>query len=82
MNLQEYQDFLSGYTSGYKLDKSSEEDVLKLGLMGECGEVIEVIKKGLMGGVLDSTALRAELGDVLAYHALILKGLGLSLIHI
>jgi NTP pyrophosphatase (non-canonical NTP hydrolase) len=80
MDLQRYQDFLNGYPcGGLKLDETSSTDVLKLGLMGECGEVIEKMKKGLRDGVVDSSGLKAELGDTLAYLTLILDGLGMSL---
>lgn len=51
-----------------------------LGLAGEAGEVIELIKKSLYHGKdLDKSALSKELGDVLWYIAAICEQTGISL---
>jgi NTP pyrophosphatase (non-canonical NTP hydrolase) len=70
--LQNHLDFLVEYSSEYKLDKATELTVLSLGLGGETGEVLEIIKKAIRDErtSIDNqtkTALKQELGDVLAY---------------
>lgn len=52
-----------------------------LGLGGECGEVLELIKKHLgHGKPLDRVALTAELGDVLWYLATLARAFDLDLV--
>lgn len=79
MDLQAYQDFLVEYSDSYGLPPSLSVQTVRLGLMGESGEVIEVLKKHLRDGVTDITALKAELGDVLVSFFLILKEVGIPL---
>lgn len=51
-----------------------------MGLAGESGECIDILKKHLFQGhVLDRAKLLDELGDVLWYIAITAKGLGLSM---
>ena len=77
MDLQAYQDFIVEYSGTYGLPDSIACQTVRLGLMGESGEVIEWIKKSVRDGATDITALKAELGDVLAYFFLILKDMGI-----
>lgn len=51
-----------------------------LGLAGEAGEIVELVKKGIFHQKgLDETALRKELGDVLWYVAAVCTKLGLDM---
>lgn len=52
-----------------------------LGLMGECGEVVDVVKKQRFGfhRRIDSEAMQEELGDVMWYLAELATGLGIDL---
>ena len=79
MDLQAYQDFLVEYSDSYGLPDSISEQTVRLGLMGETGEVIEWLKKQLRDGSTDIAALKAELGDVLVSFFLILKEVGIPL---
>lgn len=47
--------------------------IAALGLAGETGEVIEIIKKHIRDDQLDLDHLKEELGDVLAYIALLAR---------
>jgi NTP pyrophosphatase (non-canonical NTP hydrolase) len=73
MNFKEYQDFYTEHQKNYKLTNHLDSDyllklsVMSLGLVGEAGEVSEVIKKYIRDGNLNKELLKAELGDVLAY---------------
>lgn len=50
-----------------------------LGLAGECGEVVDIIKKHTQfGKPLDDNKLKEELGDILWYMAIILTDIGSS----
>lgn len=79
MNLDLYQ-HLTGRTDPYA---QGTRDALcngALGLVGEAGEVAELVKKHLFHGhALDRQALMAELGDVLWYVARLAAALGISL---
>jgi len=77
MDLQAYQDFLVEYSDTYRLPDSIAAQTVRLGLMGESGEVIEWIKKSVRDGATDITELKAELGDMLAYLFLILRNVGI-----
>ena len=79
MDLQAYQDFLVEYSDSYGLPDSLSVQTVRLGLMGESGEVIEWLKKHLRDGVTDIAALKGELGDVLVSFFLILKEAGIPL---
>jgi len=54
-------------------DKLEERDItiMSLGLPGEVGEVIELLKKRVRDEVLDVNNLKKELGDVLYYWAML-----------
>lgn len=52
---------------------------LGLGLAGEAGEAVEVIKKHIRDGGLDMAALRHELGDVVFYWACICRALEIDM---
>lgn len=71
ITLENYADWVkSGWTrpGDTPFDAIRELAVMSLGLAGECGEVIEPIKKELRGdGPLDREKLKLELGDVLHY---------------
>ncbi len=53
--------------------------IMSTGLAGETGEVMEHLKKHVRNGVLDKEALKLELGDVLAYLAMITNEFGMTL---
>ncbi len=82
MDLQAYQDFLLVYSDSYGIPDSIACQTVRLGLMGESGEIIELIKKSLRDGTTDTTALTAESGDVLAYFFLIMKDVGIQVTEI
>lgn len=71
MNFEQYQNFFVDHQKNYHFDKTHELSLYALGLAGESGEVIEIIKKYLRDGALSEDALKKELGDVLAYIALL-----------
>lgn len=50
-------------------DGLTERDfrIMELGLPGEVGEVLELLKKNVRDGVLDKANLKKELGDVIYY---------------
>jgi NTP pyrophosphatase (non-canonical NTP hydrolase) len=61
-------------------DDLRELSVMTLGLVGEAGEVTELIKKEIRGdGPLDRTKLTLELGDVLHYLCRIAREYDISL---
>lgn len=51
-----------------------------LGLVGEAGEVANVVKKGLRSGALDLLDLGAELADVFTYLLLLADECGIDLV--
>ena len=79
MRFDEYQD-LAGRTS--PADRPPIEKLTNgaLGLGGEAGEVVELVKKHRYHGhPLDNDAVAKELGDVLWYVAEVCTAVGLSL---
>lgn len=50
-----------------KYEKLRSKFIMTTGLAGECGEVIELLKKEVRDGVLDRDNLALELGDVIYY---------------
>jgi NTP pyrophosphatase (non-canonical NTP hydrolase) len=67
MNFEEYQTF-SMRTAADSGDKQRDLIVSALGLAGEVGEVVELVKKDIgHGRKMDLVKLQAELGDVLWY---------------
>lgn len=72
--LEDYQDFVNGLLG------SSDLAMPALGLAGEAGEVVELIKKHLYHGKpLDKTELLSELGDVVWYVAAMAHNAGLDI---
>lgn len=71
MNYEQYQNFIKEYSESYQLNTATAIDTQVMGLMGECGEVIECLKKESRDGSLDVVKLTGELGDVLAYLSLV-----------
>jgi NTP pyrophosphatase (non-canonical NTP hydrolase) len=81
MNFKEYQN-RSQETAAHKNggDKQLNLGISTLGLVGEAGEVSELVKKHIgHGHALDLTKLEKELGDVLWYIADIATQNGISL---
>jgi len=79
MRLDEYQQ-LALRTAGHRENRKEMLTYTALGLMGESGEVAEMIKKACYHGhPLDTEALCRELGDVLWYLAVMADGLGVGL---
>ena len=75
MNLKEYQEFCKK-----GLRKGNNSNVFALGLGGETGEVLEVIKKSLRDEKpIDLSHLKEELGDVMWYVANLCSSYDLSL---
>lgn len=52
--------------------------IMSLGLAGETGEVIELLKKRVRDGNLDLKNLTKELGDVLYYWSMLCNAFGIS----
>ena len=78
MNLNEYQ-ALAQRTSGTLSDKDKLLNGV-MGLNGEAGECIDVVKKHLFQGhELDTVKLLDELGDTLWYIAQTAAGLGVDM---
>jgi len=78
MTLNEYQKLAMRTANGM----NNEELLLNgcMGMCGEAGEVIDLVKKAtFQGHELDAEKLCEEVGDVLWYVAIILQGIGVSL---
>lgn len=71
MDYATYQQFIKDYSDSFQLDKQTAIDTQVMGLMGECGEVIECLKKEVRDGKLDVPKLIGELGDILAYLSMV-----------
>jgi len=69
MTLNEYKAWVvSAWTSKTKKEYTLRDDfIMTVGLGGETGEVLEVLKKAERDGKLDKDDLTLELGDVLYY---------------
>lgn len=52
--------------------------IMSLGLPGETGEVVEILKKRVRDGNLDILNLKKELGDVLYYWVMLCNAFDLS----
>lgn len=79
MNFNDYQAFFVSHQANYQIKESDRLAIITLGLAGETGEAIEHIKKFIRDGKLDKDALSKELGDVLAYLAIVADYFDLSL---
>jgi NTP pyrophosphatase (non-canonical NTP hydrolase) len=77
--LDDFQKFFVEHQKNYKVDEANRLAVLALGLSGECGEVTELIKKHLRDGNLHPLKIAEELGDVLAYVAILADYYGFTL---
>lgn len=79
MTFDEYQ-ALARRTMNTALNEQDARTMTTLGLVGEAGECSELIKKHVFHNrALDRDDLRAELGDVLWYAAMLADACGLSL---
>jgi NTP pyrophosphatase (non-canonical NTP hydrolase) len=79
MNFNEYQD-LAGRTANKSLELKTRAAVAGLGLAGETGEAVELLKKWIgHGHLLETEVFQKELGDVLWYVAELANVLGLDL---
>lgn len=79
INFREYQD-LSSRTINYNLNKEEMLANFGMGLAGESGETVEILKKHLFHKHdLDIDEIRKELGDVLWYISAICNTLNLSM---
>lgn len=81
MNADEYQ-WMAGTTlpTGSYTDRRSVLTLGALGLAGEAGEVVDIIKKDLFHDrPLDHDDIKKELGDVAWYLAAVCTALGFSL---
>jgi NTP pyrophosphatase (non-canonical NTP hydrolase) len=79
MNFNEYQD-LTTRTAGTFEDKQTELVAWAMGIGGESGEVVDIIKKHVFHGhELESLKTIYELGDLLFYIARMANALGCTL---
>jgi NTP pyrophosphatase (non-canonical NTP hydrolase) len=79
MQFNEYQAFFVAHQANYQIEERDRLAVIALGLAGETGEIIEHIKKYIRDGNIDLRLLKKELGDGLAYLALLSAYFDLSL---
>ena len=81
MTLNQYQTEAMSTASG--VTNASNENLISngaMGLCGECGEIIDLLKKNMFQGHdIDKEHLSKECGDVLWYLAVLAKGLGYEL---
>lgn len=79
MKLNEYQ-MLSGRTRGKFNDRIEELKACSMGIGGESGEVVDVMKKvAYHGHPLDNSKLAYELGDLMFYISWMADALGYTL---
>ncbi len=82
MDFNKFQEFFEEFEHDNNSDPSVNERrlmILSLGLAGESGETIEILKKYFRNGDIKLEHLEEELGDVLAYVSMIGDHFGLSL---
>jgi NTP pyrophosphatase (non-canonical NTP hydrolase) len=80
MQMNDYALLIEQFHRGVKTDELA---YAALGLAGETGEAVELVKKSFRkGGKLDRVALRDELGDVLYYLTRIANKAGFTLAQI
>jgi NTP pyrophosphatase (non-canonical NTP hydrolase) len=79
-DIDEYGKFVDSFwfSSGVKGGPLTERDfrIMELGLAGEVGEVMELLKKHVRDGHMDRKQLKKELGDVAYYWARICSAHG------
>lgn len=79
-DIDEYGKFVDDFwfSSGVKGGPLTDRDfrIMELGLAGEVGEVMELLKKNVRDGNLDPNQLKKELGDVAYYWARICSAHG------
>ena len=73
LNMKEYQKWVCKVWSGNSKAKFDLRDdfIMTVGLAGEAGEVLELLKKRIRDNKLDKAELIKELGDVLYYWTMI-----------
>lgn len=83
MRTREYEKFVVDFWTSRRAEEEQndlrQKFIMTVGLGGECGEVLELLKKEVRDGVLDKMELSLELGDVLYYIVKIAKSNGLTL---
>jgi NTP pyrophosphatase (non-canonical NTP hydrolase) len=79
MQFNDFQKFFVEHQKNYHTKESDRLSVITFGLVGETGEVVEVIKKYIRDGNINSNKLKSELGDLLAYLAIVADYFDLSL---
>jgi len=84
MTAKQYQSFVDDGWFGRMPRPTADSDlrnlfIMTVGLGGEAGEVLEVLKKSVRDGKLDLNDLKLELGDVLYYLARIASWHGMTL---
>jgi NTP pyrophosphatase (non-canonical NTP hydrolase) len=84
MNLEDFADWVHAIELRPSVTSDPEKHLayLGLGLAGEAGEAVEVIKKHLRDGPLDGAAIRHELGDVLFYWVGLCRALDIDMAEI
>lgn len=77
MNLNDFADWASAIELRRSVTDDPEKHLgyLGLGLAGEAGETVEVIKKHIRDGGLDRDALHHELGDVMFFWTCICRAM-------
>jgi len=83
MRVREYEKFVKDFWTSRRVEDESNElrqkFIMTVGLGGEVGEVLELLKKDVRDGKLDVDDLALELGDVLYYLVKIADSHGLRL---
>jgi len=80
MNLSEFFQWTNDRWKGAQNTRSDLEIlyIISLGLAGETGETVELLKKHVRDGKIDLNDLKLELGDVLHYWCRIASRYGLT----
>lgn len=81
MTLNEFQEWVRAkWTTSPDRELTLRDDfIMSVGLGGETGEVLEILKKNVRDGKLDLVHLTEELGDVLFYLTMICNRHGIKL---
>ncbi len=67
MDFQDFQDFFIDHQKNYNVKDQDRLALVTLGVAGEAGEVVELVKKYIRDGHIDREKLALEIGDVMAY---------------